>query len=144
MLPSLKATIPIAAHTSDLSPSVSARDSACWYTAIQKTKQKNGFKGELLENAQMIPSPGFLYFLCSQYLYKRRDFFFLPQISAPWGAAMLVCSLPMKSRKGLAPVMADIFATQASFAYDVTGTRCWAQNGSTHSCCCWGFLTFKH
>ena len=71
--------------------------------------------------------------------------YFLPQISAPQGTALLVRSLPMKSRKGLAPVMADTFATHAGFAYDVTGTGRWAQNGSTHSCCSFFFFfTFKH
>ena len=38
------------------------------------------------------------------------------------GSAILVCSLPMKSRKGLARDVFGAFATHASLAYDVTDT----------------------
>ena len=54
----------------------------------------------------------------------------------PLGEAMLMRSLPMKSRKRLAPEVCDtLISTHAGLAYssNVTDTDCWAQNGSTGS-----------
>ena len=49
------------------------------------------------------------------------------RISAPQGAAVLVRSLPTKSRKGVARDVFDPFATQARLVHDVTETDCWAR-----------------
>ena len=57
------------------------------------------------------------------------------------GAAMLVHSLPTKSRKQLARDVFKSFATHSGLVYDVTDTDCCVQNGSTHDRV---FTVFKH
>ena len=54
---------------------------------------------------------------------------------------MLVCSIALKSKKGLARDVFDTFATHTDLAHDVTDTDCWARNDSTHGRC---FVDFKH
>ena len=74
-----------------------------------------------------------------QYFHKRSTF--VRWIWPLQGAATLVCSLPMKSRKRLAHNVFDAFATQASLVHDITDKDCWAQNSSI---CGHVFATFKH
>ena len=66
-----------------------------------------------------------------QYVYKESTFG--DQIRT-WGTAMLVCSLPMKSRKRQARDVFDIFSHTwyTSLVQDITDSDCWPQNGSTH------------
>ena len=45
---------------------------------------------------------------------------------------MLVLSLRMKNKKGLAPDLFDTVVIHSSLVSDVTGTDFWAHNGSTH------------
>ena len=45
---------------------------------------------------------------------------------------MLIRSLHMRSRKKLTCDVIDTIATYVDPVHDVTGTDCWAQNGSTH------------
>ena len=44
-----------------------------------------------------------------------------------------------KKKKKLVLDVFDAFATHAGLVYDVAGTDCWAQNGSSHGCV---FATF--
>ena len=48
--------------------------------------------------------------------------------------------LLVKSTQWLTRYKLGIFATQSSLVHDISGTDCWEQNGSTHSCV---FVTLK-
>ena len=63
-----------------------------------------------------------------------KEIFFLLQICAPQGAAMLACSLSKKARKRVAGDVFDtFFATYAGLVDDVTDTDyCYAQSNSIH------------
>ena len=77
--------------------------------------------GLKLENVQMFPSAG-LSLLFYQYLYKRGTF---ASDTVPQGAAMLVCFLPVKSRKTLAHDTLDTSVSNSSLIH-VTGTDFWS------------------
>ena len=82
---------------------------------------------ENVEHVQMISSACFTC-LFYQYSYERSTLrLLLLRICAPLVAAILVHPLPMKSRKVLVCDIVD-----AGLDYDVSGTGCWAQHGSTH------------
>ena len=69
---------------------------------------------------------------------------YLLQIWALQGAAMLLRSRLMRSRKRLPCDVLNTFHTLCSLAHDVTGgdTDSWAQNGSIHTCL-WNFFFLK-
>ena len=93
----------------------------------------------MLENVKMCKfSFVGLVWLVYQYLCNRSPFF-LP-IRASQGAAILVCSLPMRSGKRLAYDVFDTSINHADLVHDVTDTDCRSQNGTTHGCV---FVTFK-
>ena len=56
-------------------------------------------------------------------------------LSSSAGTAMLIRSLLMKSRKGFARDIFDIYATDGGLVYDVINTDCWAQHGSAQGRC---------
>ena len=55
-------------------------------------------------------------------------------------SAILIYSLPIRSRNALACDVFDVIATLASLAHDVTHADRWAQNDSHRSCV---FVTFE-
>ena len=75
------------------------------------------------------------YFHLVLYQYHTKTSILSFQIWAPLGEAMLVRSLPIKSRKRLAYSNAcHTFTTHSCRVYGITYTGCWAQNGNTQSC----------
>ena len=56
------------------------------------------------------------------------------QIFYPQSIAMMVPTLPMKSRKKLARDVFNAFDTHVDLIYDVTDRDCSTQNGCTYGC----------
>ena len=98
---------------------------------------------EDIDNVQTFSFAGLMW-LFHLYLCNRSTFFF--QIWGLQGAAMLVHSLPMKSRQWVAhgipntSAIRDDPAIQADLVHDITDKDCQMQNGSTHSHV---FVTFE-
>ena len=63
---------------------------------------------------------------------KYRRCTFLRQIWALCVAAVLICSLPIKSRERLAHDVVDACGTRGSLDYDIRDTDCQTQNGGAH------------
>ena len=82
------------------------------------------------ENVQMFSVAGFDWFC--QYLRSRNTC--LLQFRACQGAAIVVYSLQMKSRKRLAYEVTYTYATYTSLVCDVTESGCQTQNGSIQGC----------
>ena len=89
-----------------------------------------------IENVLIFKSTCFIW-LFYQHFYKKSTLLLL--IWAPHGAAMMVFSLPTKSRKRLVHDVFDHFATHFRLVH-ITDTDCWTQNGST---CDHIFTTFN-
>ena len=91
-------------------------------------------EGSWLENIASVQIFLFIHFewLLNQYSWSRNTF--LLQVWAPWGVALLVHCLPLKSRTRLACDVIHASATYDDLVHDVTYTECQTQNGSTHDC----------
>ena len=84
-----------------------------------------------------------LWALCgfiSIYSCNKSNFCFASKFGSS-GHSLLICSLPMKSRKSLACDATDSSASHANLVHDVTDTDCFTQNGYAH--CCFVFTTFR-
>ena len=78
---------------------------------------------------------------CSIYIYATEAFLLqIPAANSAMGTAILLHSLPMKSRKRLAHNVIDTCVIHADLVH-VRDTDYQTKNGSTHSHI---FLTFKH
>ena len=73
------------------------------------------------ENVKIFLTAGFTWWIY-QYLYKRST---MVWIWATQDTVMLVCSLPIKSRKRLAHDTLYVFASCADLVYDTTGHKKW-------------------
>ena len=101
-----------------------------------ETKLKIQVGLKMSKNEQIIFSSACSVWLFCQYLYEWKYFFFffLLQIWAPQGVAMLVCPVPVWCRKGLPRCMFDIFTTQSGLVHDFTDTDCRAWKQRLVSC----------
>ena len=81
-----------------------------------------------LRFAVLLSPTDFVLLFC---LYLYRVNFFTSRLAPP-GAAMLFCSLPVKSRKGSIVTYPKLL--HSGFVHDVTDTYCWAQNCNACDC----------
>ena len=110
---------------------------SCYVMLSPMCMYKDSSWPEFVENVQTLISAGFVcvffFFFFNQCLYIRSTF------CAPQGVAILVRSLPKKSkkekekRKKLSHDVIYTSATHAGFVHDVTDKDCHTENGSAQS-----------
>ena len=106
------------------------------HTGIKGDQTKIASWPEKTQNVQII-SPAYCTCLIYQYLSKQNTF--LLWFWVPWDVAILVHSLPMKSKKKAGLWCSWDFATQADLVHDITDTDCWAQQWQHSWSCFWNF-----